>query len=68
MLSREGINVQMMSQGASKVNISLVVDAAEGQHAVRMLHAAFFEGQQPAAPAAAKHSAGNGAALAGAAA
>jgi aspartate kinase len=43
-LRRENINVQMMSQGASKVNISLVVDQAQGQHAVRALHAEFFDG------------------------
>jgi len=40
---REGIIVQMMSQGASKVNISLVVEGAEAQHAVRALHAEFFQ-------------------------
>ena len=33
----------MMSQGASKVNISLVVEGSEAQHAVRALHAEFFE-------------------------
>lgn len=41
-LLREGISVRMMSQGASKVNISLVIDAADGQRAVRALHADFF--------------------------
>lgn len=41
-LLREGISVQMMSQGASKVNISLVIDAHEGQRAVKALHAEFF--------------------------
>eukprot|EP00195_Chlamydomonas_chlamydogama_P005756 CAMPEP_0202902490 /NCGR_PEP_ID=MMETSP1392-20130828/16885_1 /ASSEMBLY_ACC=CAM_ASM_000868 /TAXON_ID=225041 /ORGANISM="Chlamydomonas chlamydogama, Strain SAG 11-48b" /LENGTH=481 /DNA_ID=CAMNT_0049589263 /DNA_START=346 /DNA_END=1791 /DNA_ORIENTATION=+ len=40
--SREGIQVQMMSQGASKTNISLVVDGALGQRAVQVLHAEFF--------------------------
>ncbi|KAI8477517.1 MAG: Aspartate/glutamate/uridylate kinase [Monoraphidium minutum] len=43
-LRREEINVQMMSQGASKVNISLVIDAADGQRAVRALHEEFFGG------------------------
>ncbi len=33
--TREGINVRMMSQGASKTNISLVVDGKLGQRAVR---------------------------------
>lgn len=40
----EGISVSMMSQGASKVNISLVIDAAHGQAAVRALHREFFGG------------------------
>jgi aspartate kinase len=47
---REGINVQMMSQGASKVNISLVIDASDGQRAVKALHGEFFGGKT-AAPA-----------------
>lgn len=41
-LGREGINVKMMSQGASKTNISLIVSDAEGRRAVRALHAQFF--------------------------
>ncbi|GBF88595.1 aspartokinase chloroplastic-like [Raphidocelis subcapitata] len=41
-LLREGISVSMMSQGASKVNISLVIDAADGQRAVKALHEEFF--------------------------
>lgn len=41
-LLREGISVSMMSQGASKVNISLVVDAADGQRAVKALHEEFW--------------------------
>ena len=45
MLGREGINVQMMSQGASKTNISLIVSDAEAKHAVRALHAEFFARQ-----------------------
>eukprot|EP00878_Enallax_costatus_P030964 GHUV01033785.1.p1 GENE.GHUV01033785.1~~GHUV01033785.1.p1 ORF type:complete len:392 (+),score=119.11 GHUV01033785.1:150-1178(+) len=42
-LLQEGINVKMMSQGASKVNISLIVDGSEGQRAVKALHREFFE-------------------------
>ncbi|GFH27476.1 aspartokinase [Haematococcus lacustris] len=38
-----GINVVMMSQGASKTNISLVVEGADGQKAVLALHKRFFE-------------------------
>jgi len=41
-LGREDINVKMMSQGASKTNISLIVSDAEGQRAVRALHRQFF--------------------------
>ena len=41
-LGREGINVKMMSQGASKTNISLIVCDSEGQRAVRALHNQFF--------------------------
>lgn len=41
-LGREGINVKMMSQGASKTNISLIVCDSEGQRAVRALHRQFF--------------------------
>ena len=42
-LGREGINVKMMSQGASKNNISLVVSNDEGNNAVQALHKEFFE-------------------------
>lgn len=41
-LGREGVTVQMMSQGASKVNISLVVSDTEAKHALRCLHMEFF--------------------------
>jgi aspartate kinase len=52
-LHANGVNVEMMSQGASKVNISLVVkDAEAGQLAVRCLHSVFF-GERGAAEAAA---------------
>lgn len=44
-LGREGINVKMMSQGASKTNISLIVDDSQGQHAVRCLHQEFFDSE-----------------------
>lgn len=42
-LSEENINVQMISQGASKVNISVIVDAAESDKTVQTLHKAYFE-------------------------
>lgn len=41
-LGRERITVKMISQGASKTNISLIVDDAEGPRAVTALHDEFF--------------------------
>jgi aspartate kinase len=38
-----GIMVQMVSQGASKVNISFIVDDKEAQEVVKALHLEFFE-------------------------
>ena len=38
------INVRMISQGASEMNLSLVVREGDADHAVRKLHAEFFEG------------------------
>nr|XP_016501736.1 PREDICTED: aspartokinase 2, chloroplastic-like isoform X1 [Nicotiana tabacum] len=42
-LRTNGINVQMISQGASKVNISLIVNDSEAEQCVRALHKTFFE-------------------------
>ncbi|PIN24221.1 Aspartate kinase [Handroanthus impetiginosus] len=42
-LRTRGVNVQMISQGASKVNISLIVNDSEAEESVRALHTAFFE-------------------------
>lgn len=39
-----GVNVEMISQGASKVNISLLVNDSESEQCVRALHSTFFEG------------------------
>lgn len=41
-LNKEGINVQMISQGASKVNISMLVNSDETNKVVQVLHSAFF--------------------------
>ena len=41
-LAEEGINVQMISQGASKVNISMIVDEEEANRTVQILHKAYF--------------------------
>ncbi|MCR5495584.1 MAG: aspartate kinase [Treponema sp.] len=42
-LSEEGINVQMISQGASKVNISFIVNDDEADKAITILHKAYFD-------------------------
>jgi len=41
-LADEGINVQMISQGASKVNISMIVNDDEAEKTVKILHNAYF--------------------------
>ncbi|MDR0376191.1 MAG: aspartate kinase [Spirochaetaceae bacterium] len=41
---RLGIPVQMVSQGASKVNISFIVDDNQAEEAVKGLHREYFEG------------------------
>jgi aspartate kinase len=48
-----GINIHMISQGASEINISFVVDESDVGEAVRRLHRCFFESAsffQPAEP------------------
>ena len=40
-----GVTVQMVSQGASKVNISFIVDDREAEEVIRALHLDFFESQ-----------------------
>lgn len=42
-LRKSGINVQMISQGASKVNMSLIVNDSEAKAIIEALHQAFFE-------------------------
>jgi aspartate kinase len=37
------VNVDMISQGASRVNLTFVVDARRAAEAVRRVHAAVFE-------------------------
>ncbi|BBN07874.1 aspartate kinase [Marchantia polymorpha subsp. ruderalis] len=44
-MRKKGINAQMISQGASKVNVSIVVDDQEAVELVRSLHRVFFEGE-----------------------
>lgn len=38
-----GVTVQMISQGASKVNISFIVDDTQAQEVIKALHLEFFE-------------------------
>lgn len=40
---KEGIQVKMMSQGASKVNISFIVNSDQLDEAILQLHKCFFE-------------------------
>ncbi|KAE8023776.1 hypothetical protein FH972_009439 [Carpinus fangiana] len=42
-LRTNGVNVQMISQGASKVNISLIVNDGEAEQCMKALHYSFFE-------------------------
>ncbi|KAK6937147.1 Aspartate/glutamate/uridylate kinase [Dillenia turbinata] len=44
-LRTSGVNVQMISQGASKVNISLIVNDDEADQCVRALHETFFQNE-----------------------
>lgn len=46
-LARAGVNVRMISQGASLLNISLVVDDSQVVEAVKVLHAEFFAETDP---------------------
>jgi aspartate kinase len=43
--SQQKIKVLMLSQGASKVNISFILREDQLDHAIRHLHSCFFEGQ-----------------------
>jgi aspartate kinase len=42
------INVRMISQGASEINMSFMIDEEDADEAVRSLHAAFFQNPDPA--------------------
>lgn len=44
-IEKSGINVEMLSQGASKVNISIVVAMKDREKLIRELHASFFDTQ-----------------------
>ena len=42
------INVRMISQGASEINMSFMIEESDADEAVRSLHAAFFQNPDPA--------------------
>ncbi len=41
------INVRMISQGASEINMSFMIEEDDADEAVRSLHAAFFQDPDP---------------------
>ncbi len=45
-----GINVRMISQGASEINVSFVIDEKDANKAVQLLHAAFFPDTKKKSP------------------
>src|SRR5690606_992999 len=45
-MGRAGINIEMISQGASELNITFLVEDAEADRAMQALHAEFLSGQQ----------------------
>jgi aspartate kinase len=42
------VNVRMISQGASEINMSFMIEEDDADEAVRSLHAAFFKEPDPA--------------------
>eukprot|EP00242_Pyramimonas_sp_CCMP2087_P011691 CAMPEP_0198199080 /NCGR_PEP_ID=MMETSP1445-20131203/2408_1 /TAXON_ID=36898 /ORGANISM="Pyramimonas sp., Strain CCMP2087" /LENGTH=581 /DNA_ID=CAMNT_0043868797 /DNA_START=76 /DNA_END=1821 /DNA_ORIENTATION=- len=44
-LDKNKIDVVMVSKGASKVNVSLVVEGSDGENALKALHEEFFSGE-----------------------
>jgi aspartate kinase len=44
-IAKTGINVHMVSQGASEINISFVIEESDAVRAVQALHAHFFEAE-----------------------
>lgn len=45
-IAKEGINIEMISQGASEINVGLVVDGTMADKAVRALHDEFINGEK----------------------
>jgi aspartate kinase len=42
------VNVRMISQGASEINMSFMIEESDAEEAVRSLHAHFFHDPDPA--------------------
>jgi len=45
-MGEAGINIELISQGASELNITFVIEDAQAERAMRELHAAFLSGKQ----------------------
>jgi aspartate kinase len=45
-LARGGVNIEMVSEGASEINVTLVVDERDVEQGVRVLHDEFFPEQE----------------------
>ena len=42
------LNIRMISQGASEINMSFMIEEDDADEAIRSLHAAFFQDPDPA--------------------
>jgi aspartate kinase len=51
-LAEAKVNIHMISQGASEINIGVVIEESAMPEAIRHLHARFFEQAQPLSAAA----------------
>lgn len=49
-MGRAGVNIEMISQGASELNITFVVEDAQADQALQALHAEFLSGKQRQLP------------------
>jgi aspartate kinase len=44
----QGVNIRMISQGASMLNLGFVVAAGDAEKAIKLLHQEFFRSADPA--------------------
>ena len=47
-LGRANVNIEMVSEGASEINLTLVVNGEQAADAVKVLHEEFFGTEQAA--------------------